>query len=83
MIVQILRLCRGNTSPKNSVPRLHKAQHRTKTTAAKRSRDLHMCHHKPRTGHILDWKTNEPQNMSRNTHDNVVVFCCVFNFAYF
>ena len=27
-------------------------------------------HRKPRTSHILDWKTNKPQNMSRNIYDN-------------
>ena len=32
--------------------------------------NLRMCHREPRTGHILDWKTNEPQNMSRNIYDN-------------
>ena len=51
----------GNTSchfqvPENSVPRLHKAQHRNST-----------FHQKPRNGHIPDWKTNESQNMSWNT----------------
>ena len=29
-----------------------------------------MCHQKPRTGYILDWKTNELQNMSRNIDES-------------
>ena len=49
--------------------------------AAREVMDLHMCYGKPRTGHILDWKTNEPQNMPRNIYDS---FCFVlfFQFSY-
>ena len=33
---------------------------------------------KPRTGHILDWKTNALQNMSRNVYDCIflLLFVC-------
>ena len=51
----------------NSAPRLHKAQYRNYTTAS--GHKTYMCHPKPRTGQILDWKTNVPQNMSRNIYD--------------
>ena len=30
---------------------------------------IHTCHQKSTTEYIPDWKTNEPQNMSRNIHD--------------
>ena len=60
--------------PKNSVPRLDKAQYRNWHYGSARSWDLHMCHGKPRTGHILDWTTNEPQNMPRNIYDCFVLF---------
>jgi len=30
-----------------------------------------MCHQKPQTGHSLDWKTNEPQNVSKNIYDHI------------
>ena len=46
--------------PKNSVPRLCKAQYRNWHYGSERSQDLHMCQWKPRTRHIPDWKTNEP-----------------------
>ena len=53
------------------------------------SRDLHMSHQKPRTGHILnwktnknwhilDWKTNKLQNMSRNIYDCLLLLCFCF-----
>ena len=51
----------------NSVPRLHKAQYRNTTAAS--SRKTYMCHPKPKTGQIPDWKTNVPQIMSRNIYD--------------
>ena len=43
--------------------------------------DLHMCYRKPRTGHILDWKTNEPQNMPRNIYDSFFVLFFQFSYA--
>ena len=61
--------------PKN----LHKAQYRNQHYGSERSWDLDMCHLKPRTGHILDWKTNKPQNMDRN---NYIFVCEIFVFWY-
>ena len=37
----------------------------------------YMCHRKPITGHILDWKTNELQKMAQNIYD-----CIIFKFSY-
>ena len=39
---------------------------------AVRGREIYMCHRKPRTGHIPDWKTNEPQRMSRYIYDFIL-----------
>ena len=39
----------------------------------------HMPQKKKRTGDILDWKTNQPQNMSRIISDNFVVVVVVFS----
>ena len=61
-------------APRNSVPRLHKVQYRNQQYFNERSQDLHMCHQKPRTGHILDWKTNESQNMSTNIYDYIFIY---------
>ena len=44
--------------------------------------DLRMCHQNPRTGHILDWKTNEPQNMPRNIYDFYLFITKMFSFLY-
>ena len=47
--------------PENLVPGLRKVQYRNQNHRCERSRDLHMCHRKPKTGHIPDWKTNKSQ----------------------
>ena len=52
--------------PENSVGRWHHVQYRNPHCGRERSLDLHMCHQEPQTGHIPDWKTNEPQNIPRN-----------------
>ena len=70
----------GNASPENSVPRLHKVQHRNWHYGSERSQCLHVCHWKTRIGHILDWKTNKPQKMSANISDTV--FAKLFTFSY-
>ena len=57
-------------------------QYRNQHHDSERYRDLYMCHQKPRTRHILDWKTNELQNMSRNICDRIfVVESFVFSYA--
>ena len=64
--------------PQDSVPRLHNAQYRNQHYGSERSWDLHMCHWKPRTKHIPDWKINKPQNMSQNINGRVylLIFIC-------
>ena len=64
-----LALCSKKINPDNSLLRLHKAQYRNHHYGSERSRDLHTCHLKPTPKHTLDWKTNEPQNMSWNNYD--------------
>jgi len=32
-------------------------------------KDVRFTHGLPKTRHVLDWETNEPQNMSRNIYD--------------
>ena len=50
----------------------------TAATGCECERDLYTCHWKTRTGHILDWKTNKLQNMSRNIYDCILggTFLC-------
>ena len=72
------RLSSGNMSPKNSVQMLHKTQYRNWHYGSQRSRDLHMSHRNPRTGHILDRKTNKLQNMFRNIYDHFLLLCFCF-----
>jgi len=68
--------------PENSVLRRHKVQYRNQHHDSERYRDLYMCHQNPRTRHILDRKTNELQNMSRNICDRIfVVESFVFSYA--
>ena len=67
--------------PKNSVPRLHKVQHRNRHYGNERSQCLHVCHWKTRTGQILDWKTNKPQKMSGNISDSVFAELFIFSYA--
>ena len=45
--------------------------------------NLHMCRWKPELGilNILDWRTNELQNMSRNTDDFFGLFSLRFSYA--
>ena len=66
--------------PKNWVPRLPKAQYRNWHYGSEKLWDLHTCLPKNRTGDILDWKTNQPQNRSTIIYDNfvVVVFSHIF-----
>ena len=68
-------LCSGKTSlalkcPKNQG---QNSKHNTKIQHYRSEglQDLRMHHWKPGTGHILDWKTNAPQNMSRNIDDHI------------
>ena len=63
---------------KNSVLRLHKAQYRSRYYVSERFRDLHMCHPNPEKGHILDWKTNELQNMSKNIYNDIFIIFILY-----
>ena len=49
--------------PQNSAMRLHKVQYKNWHDSSERLQDLHMCHRKPITGLIPDWKINKSQNM--------------------
>ena len=60
---QMLILCSRNTNLALNCLRIQCRDY------TERTQGLHMCHHKPRTGHIPDCKTNELQNISRNTND--------------
>ena len=67
----------------NSVLTLCKMQYRNWHYSSKKSRDLHRCHQKPRTGLIPDWKMNKLQNMSRNIYDHLknkirIQLFCIF-----
>ena len=49
-------------------------------TMAARGHKTYTCHRKPKTGHIPDWKTNEP-HMSRNIYDRIYFLMFIFLYA--
>ena len=51
-------------------------------TMAARGHKTYMCHRKPKTGHILDWKANEP-HMSWNIYDHIYFLMLIFLYAEF
>ena len=80
----MLVLCTRNTNLALNCSRIQCQDYRKRNketdAMAVRSRQTYThASKKNRTGDILDWKTNQPQNMSRIISDNFVVVVVVFS----
>ena len=79
---QMLILCSRITSLALNCLRTewYYTKHNTETnTTAARGHEIHMCHRKPRAGHILDWKKRKTRRKTCLKLFTIILF---FNFVF-